>query len=393
MIQGKYIPRSIEKEFKSLLQQFRIVTVTGPRQSGKTTLVRMNCPDYQYCNLEDPETRQLANSDPRAFFSRFKKPLIIDEFQRVPDLVSHLQVMVDEDQTPGSFVLTVSEQLTVRQTVAQSLVGRTALLTLLPLSLEELISDGITTDRDELIWKGFLPVVHAQDSHPTKVYRNYFQTYIDKDLARVVRVRDIFLFENFVRLLSGRIGQVLNLHSISQDLGVSSPTLAEWLSALEAAWIVFKLPPYHANIRKRLVKSPKIYFTDVGLATYLLGLENPEQVNRDPLIGNLFENMVVMEALKTRLNLGKEPELYFYRDSSQNEVDLVFRHQRKLFPIEIKSAMTYHDSLMASLHKFQKVFPNETPGGYLIYSGEMEFKKAGVQISHYSKTSSIVQSF
>jgi predicted AAA+ superfamily ATPase len=383
-----YIRRTIETELLSLLKEYRVVTINGPRQSGKTTLARKACPDYNYCNLEDPETRLLASTDLKAFFNRFKAPLIIDEIQRVPDLLSMIQVIVDENPEPGSFILTGSEQQSLRKAVAQSLVGRTALLTLLPLSIEELISHGINPERDEIILKGFLPAIHAQSLNPVKANRNYFQTYIDRDLISMIKVRDLSLFERFVRLLAGRIGQLLNLYSLSNDLGVSSTTLAEWLSVLEASWIVLRLPPWSGNVNKRLIKSPKIYFTDVGLAAYLLGIENTGQAARDPLIGGLFENMIVVEALKARLNQGLDPELYFYRDSSQNEVDIVFKKDRDLIPIEIKSAMTYHEGLLKSIRFFQRTIA-QSRKGYLIYGGDSSFETDCCKIINYRKTSSI----
>jgi len=383
-----YITRIIESELISLLKEYRVVTITGPRQSGKTTLARKACPDYNYCNLEDPETRHLASTDIKAFFNRYKSPLIIDEIQRVPELLSMIQVIVDEDQKPGSYILTGSEHLSLRKSIAQSLVGRTALLTLLPLSIQELEMADIVKSRDEMLFHGFLPAIHAHSMIPTKMYRNYFQTYVDRDLARMIRVRDISLFENFVRLLAGRIGQVLNLHSISNNLGVSSTTLAEWFSVLEASWLVFKLPAYHGNINKRLIKSPKIYFTDVGLAAYLLGIETIDQIARDPLIGGLFENMVVVEALKARLNQGLDPNLFFYRDSSQNEVDLIYRSKSKLIPIEIKSAMTYHVGLLKSIRFFQRTF-NQNEKGYLIYAGDNSFETDNCRIIHFAATSEL----
>lgn len=385
-----YIKRKIEAELLSLLTEYGVVTINGPRQSGKTTLARKTCPTYNYCNLEDPETRHIAVTDIKAFFDRFNTPLIIDEIQRVPELLSMIQVIVDENPIPGSFVLTGSEQQTLRKAVAQSLVGRTALLTLLPLSIEELKETALLKGRDEMIIHGFMPVVYAQSLNPTKVYRNYFQTYIDRDLASMIRIRDLSLFENFVRLLAGRIGQLLNLNSLSNDLGVSSTTLAEWLSVLEASWLVFKLPPWHGNINKRLIKSPKIYFTDVGLAAYLLGLQNADQTARDPLIGPLFENMVVVEALKARLNQGLDPELFFYRDSSQNEIDIIYRKQRKMVPIEIKSARTYHDGLLKSIRFFQRTF-KQSEKGYLIYSGDSSFETDSSIVINFADTAALMK--
>ena len=376
------ISRTIQAELESLLTEYPVVTITGPRQSGKTTLARMTCPDYQYCNLEDPEVRHLALTDPKGFFNQYRRPLIIDEIQRVPGLLSMVQVLVDQDKTKGSFLLTGSEQLSLKKSVSQSLAGRTALLTLLPLSILELRESGLLVSRDELILKGFLPRVYSESLTPFKAYRNYFQTYIERDLVQQMNVRNILHFENFVRLLAGRTGQVINLHSMSNDLGVSSTTLGEWLSVLEASWLVFRLPPYFSNQRKRIIKSPKIYFTEIGLVSYLLGLETPLQVARDPLIGGIFENMVVIEALKARLNQGRDPELYFYRDNNRNEIDLIFRNHQDLIPIEIKSAMTWHESLSKSIRFFDNTF-GSSEKGFLVYSGTQTFESDRYTVISY----------
>lgn len=382
------ITRTIQTELESLLKEYTVVTITGPRQSGKTTLARMTCPDYQYCNLEDPETRHLAITDPKGFFNLYRRPLIIDEIQRVPELFSMVQVLVDQDNLKGSFLLTGSEQLSLKRSVSQSLAGRTALLTLLPLSIPELRESGLLVSRDELILKGFLPRVYSESLTPFKAYRNYFQTYIERDLIQLMNVRNISQFENFVRLLAGRTGQVINLNSMSSDLGVSSTTLGEWLSVLEASWLVFRLPPYFSNQRKRIIKSPKIYFTEIGLVAYLLGLETPVQVARDPLIGGIFENLVVVEALKARLNQGYDPNLYFYRDNNKNEVDLIFRQHQDLIPIEIKSSMTWHESLARSILFFNNAFGTGEKG-FLVYAGAQAFESSHYHVISYENISKV----
>ena len=336
------ILRQIARELAATATEFPVVTIIGPRQAGKTTLARMQFPNHAYANLEAPDVRRLAVSDPHAFFSQFPPPVIIDEIQRVPELLSTIQVLADNSQQRGQYILTGSHQLRLQEAVAQSLAGRTALLRLLPLSIAELKATGITHTRDECIYQGFMPRLYSEQVNPTRLYRNYYQTYIERDIRQMINLRSLTDFENFTRLLAGRVGQILNLSSLANDVGVSSPTLKEWLSVLEASHTIFRLNPYFENFGKRIIKSPKIYFTDVGLASYLLGIESPALAARDPLIGNLFENMVVIEALKARLNAGKEPELYFYRDNKGNEVDLLFRRNRQLIPIEIKSAMTFN---------------------------------------------------
>ena len=314
----------------------------------------MQFPNHAYANLEAPDIRLLATSDPHAFFSQFPPPVIIDEIQRVPELLSTIQVLADSNPQRGQYILTGSHQLRLQEAVAQSLAGRTALLRLLPLSISELKATGITHTRDEFIYQGFMPRLYNEKINPTRLYRNYCQTYIERDIRQMINLRSLTDFENFTRLLAGRVGQILNLSSLSNDVGVSSTTLKEWLSVLEASHTIFRLNPYFENFGKRIIKSPKIYFTDVGLASYLLGIESPALATRDPLIGNLFENMVVIEALKARLNAGKEPELYFYRDNKGNEVDLLFRQNRQLIPIEIKSAMTFKPEFAKGIARFQK---------------------------------------
>lgn len=367
------IKREIQDELETLLKDYPVVTITGPRQSGKTTLAQMTCPNYNYCNLENPEMRHLAENDPNSFLSRFSQPLIIDEIQRVPQLLSYIQVIVDKKREKGLFLLTGSYQLSLNEAISQSLAGRTALLRLLPFSIKELLSANIKLSRDELILTGFLPGIYDNKLNPFKAYRNYFQTYVERDLRQLLQVKNLTNFENFMRILAGRTGQILNLHSISGDLGISSTTLTEWLSALEASFLVFRLQPYFENFGKRIVKSPKLYFTDVGLACYLLGIETPEQVARDPLMGGLFENMVVMEAVKARLNKGLDTNLYYFRDNNMNEVDLIYKKQRSLIPIEIKAAMTYNKNLIKGIRYFQKTSPYAKKGS-LIYAGDLTFE-------------------
>lgn len=377
------IVRQIARELAATANEFPVVTIIGPRQAGKTTLARMQFPNHAYANLEAPDIRRLAISDPHAFFSQFSPPVIIDEIQRVPELLSTIQVLADSSHQRGQYILTGSHQLRLQEAVAQSLAGRTALLRLLPLSISELKATGITHTRDEFIYQGFMPRLYNEKVNPTRLYRNYCQTYIERDIRQMINLRRLTDFENFTRLLAGRVGQILNLSSLSNDVGVSSTTLKEWLSVLEASHTIFRLNPYFENFGKRIIKSPKIYFTDIGLASYLLGIESPALATRDPLIGNLFENMVVIEALKARLNAGKEPGLYFYRDNKGNEVDLLFRQNRQLIPIEIKSAMTFNPEFAKGIAQFQKI-ASSAQKGHIIYAGNLTPELTHASVLHFT---------
>ncbi|MGB1131370.1 MAG: ATP-binding protein [Haloferula sp.] len=368
--------------------EYPVVTLTGPRQSGKTTLVREMFPDHGYCNLEHPEIRSLAETDPRSFFELNPGRLIIDEVQRVPELLSWIQVRVDEAGIKGHYILTGSHQLSLHEAIAQSLAGRTALLRLLPFSFAELRAVGISPGKGEALLKGFMPRIYDDDLEPSFAYRNYFQTYVERDVRQLIRLKDVTLFERFLKLLAGRVGQPINYQSLGNDVGVSRTTVTEWLSILEASFIIFTLAPYYRNFGKRLIKSPKIYFVEPGLATWLLGIENVEQAMRDPLHGNLFENMVVADALKERLNEGRDPNLYFWRDTNGNEIDLLWDRQRDLVPMEIKSAMTWNKEFPKAIRRFQKTI-GVAERGYVVYAGEMEPSDESCTVVPFSKLASV----
>lgn len=382
------IARKIQPAMLRYAAEYPVLTLLGPRQSGKTTLVRACFPDHDYVNLENPELRRLATEDPNQFFALHPDHLILDEVQRVPELLSWIQLRVDEENYPGRYILTGSHQLRLHEAITQSLAGRTALLRLWPLALNELYPDGDCPDKNRLLYEGFLPRIHADGQEATGAYANYFRTYVERDVRQLMEIRNLSLFENFVRLLAGRVGQILNMSALAGEIGVSGTTLKEWLSILEASFVVFRLAPYYRNFGKRLVKSPKYYFVEPGLACWLLGIESAQAVSRDPLHGNLFENMVVAEAFKARLNQGREPNLYFWRDSNRNEVDLLFEQQRRLTPIEIKSAMTWHSGFSRNLKHFRQSLEAIEPG-FLIYAGEMEPESEDCRALHFSKTATI----
>jgi len=377
------IYRTITKELLTQLREYPVVTVIGPRQAGKTTLVRNVLPDYSYVSLEDPDNRQLANDDPKAFLKRFSGKTIFDEVQRTPHLLSYLQGIVDEEGTNGRFVLTGSHQLELRAAITQSLAGRTGILHLLPLSIGELHDAKISFDDFEsYIVQGFLPRVYDQHQRPRTAYANYYQTYVEKDVRQLIQLKDVSLFEKFIKLLAGRVGQIINYQSLSNDVGVGAPTIKQWLSILEASFIIFKLPPYYKNFGKRVIKSPKYYFTEIGLLAYLLGIEKNTQVSRDPLVGNIFENLAVIEVLKSRYNQGRNAELYYFRDSNGNEIDLLCKTGDGLVGVEIKSASTWNSSFSKSLTNFSE--SNEKLAGRIVvYSGSRIDLSSGVQVRSY----------
>jgi hypothetical protein len=293
-------------------------------------------------------------------------------------------VHVDEKRQNGLYILTGSQQLNLNAAITQSLAGRTALLTLLPFSIEELQQYDLTDfSRDNYLHHGFMPRVYDQQQQPGMAYRNYLQTYVERDIRQLINLKDLALFEKFLRLLEGRIGQIINLNSLANDTGVSATTLSNWISVLEASYIIYRLNPYYENFGKRVIKSPKLYFIETGLACYLLGIEDEKQLARDPLLGNLFENMVVMEAIKNRFNKGVDPNMYFFRDSNQNEVDLILKRGSDLIPIEIKASQSWNKRFAKNLHKFNTLSGGAM--GCVIYGGDQSFKfENTVEVSGFS---------
>jgi len=383
------IPRILSRELRTLLKEYPVVTVLGPRQAGKTTLVRDLLSGYEYVNLEVPNTRRLAHDDPVAFVRKHQGKIIFDEIQRAPVLLSYLQAIVDENQVNGQFVLTGSHQLELRAAIAQSLAGRTAIVHLLPLSIAELAAAGVHYEAfEEYVFQGFLPRIHAERQRPHTAWSNYYQTYVERDVRQLVRLKDASLFEKFMKLLAGRVGQLINFQSLAADVGVDAKTIREWLSILEASFLVFKLPPYFENFGKRVIKSPKFYFTDTGLLAFLLGIENAGQVSRDPLVGHLFENLVMLEALKARYNSGRVANLYFYRDSHGSEIDLLWSSGRELAGLEIKSAATWNPSFKKTLLRFSDR-QHSLRRMHVIYSGEPLAFSDGVEAVNYHDTASL----
>ncbi len=383
------IKRLLEAELRRCADYFPVVTVLGPRQSGKTTLVKSFFKDYSYINLEDPEFYNLAKNDANAFFSMIKGPAIIDEVQRIPELLSKIQIIVDEKKANAQFILTGSFQQGLKSAISQSLAGRTAIINLLPFSIQELKSTNMDFSKDEYLYQGFMPRLYAEGQPADLLYRSYFQTYVERDVQTLLNVKNKALFEKFLHLLAGRIGQIVNYESLANDAGVSRTTVEQWISVLEASFIIFKLEPYFENYTKRLIKSPKIYFYEPGLASYLLGIKNPDQVSRDPLVGNLFENMVMLEILKSQFNKGMEKSLYYFRDSKGFEIDLIIADGRKIIPVEIKSASTYNKEFAKNLKKMSAFAPNAF-SPTVVYSGDLELESDGVKYMNFKNCGNLV---
>jgi predicted AAA+ superfamily ATPase len=381
-LHNMYFQRAIEQEVIAMSKAYPVVTITGPRQSGKTTLAKHLFGKLPYHSFENPDTRLLAESDPRGFLNQFDKGAVLDEIQHVPLLLSYLQQMVDERKKELLFILTGSNQFSLLNTISQSLAGRTAILKLLPLSLEEIRSVK-QLPTDEIMYRGFYPAIHADGLNPTKAYRNYYETYLERDMRQIIQIRELSLFQKFIRICAGRTANLYNASAMAAETGVSVKTIQSWTSILEASYVIMRLQPYHENIKKRLIKSPKLYFYDVGLATYLLGIEETQQLIRDPLRGALFENMVIMEFVKRRLNQGLDPNLFFYRDSHHFEIDLIQKKGNDLVPYEIKSAQTFHPGFLNGLNRFKKLFTIRVPEMFLIYDGEQQTSIRDVHLLNF----------
>lgn len=374
------ITRNITEELVRSAAEYPVVTILGPRQSGKTTLARMTFPDKPYYSLEDPDVRGAAEADPRGFLRQMEGGGILDEVQRLPALLSYIQGMVDKDTGRGRFILTGSHQPQLHEAISQSLAGRTAMLTLWPFSLHELRHYESARDPFDLICRGCFPRLHAEGLEPRRFYNGFLQTYVERDVRALIQLRDLSQFQKFLTLLAGRVGQVVNLASLGSDVGASGTTIRNWLSVLKASYVVFELSPFFENVRKRLIRSPKIFFTDVGLASFLLGIHTAEQASRDPLRGNLYENFIISEIVKGALNRGIRPELYFFRDSHGNEVDLLIREKGALTPIEIKSASTFSVDFIKGLERFQALPINRVTAGAVLYNGEQRFNVRDIRI-------------
>jgi uncharacterized protein len=381
------IKRDSEKELLKLASQFKAIALIGPRQSGKTTLARHAFAEKPYVNLENPDIRRFAMEDTRGFLAQYKGGAILDEAQRVPQLFSYLQQMLDEDKTTGKFIITGSNNFLLQENITQSLAGRIAYLILLPFSLTEL-RETKTGELFHFLFKGFYPPIYDQPVETNTWYANYIRTYIERDVRQLKNISDLFVFERFVRLCAGRTGQLLNMSNLAVEVGVDSKTINSWMGILESSFIIFKLQPHHRNFNKRVVKMSKIYFYDTGLACALLGIQHADQLAMHPATGSLFENFIITELLKIRFNNGKSSNLFFWRDNSGNEIDVIVETPNGLFPIEIKSGQTVTADYFKGLNFWNKL--NGLTEGTVVYAGtEYQKRSNGFEVFPWNKINEI----
>ncbi|MDA0349299.1 MAG: ATP-binding protein [Verrucomicrobia bacterium] len=380
------IQRVAEKKIREYAKQYPIVTITGPRQSGKTTLARHIFKNKAYVSLEDIDNRRVAREDPRGFLNTYKDGAILDEAQHAPDLFSYLQTDVDENSQPGRFIITGSQQFEMMEEVSQSLAGRTAIARLLPLALGEVSKSTSFSSFEEAIYTGFYPAIYDKHLNPTDVYSFYVSTYLERDVRRILNVVDMDRFDVFLRLCASRTGQLLNTNQMGSEVGVKHNTIKSWISVLQASYIVKLLRPWHANIKKRLIKTPKLYFLDTGLACHLLGINKTEHVSSHPLRGALFETMIVSEALKQRFNVGRSDNLSYFRDHKGNEVDLLADYADGFDAIEIKSALTFTPEFFKGLDLFDSI-AHKVRSKKVVYGGLQGRKFKGNPIESWQRFS------
>lgn len=384
------IQRTLCDQVCHLAGQFKALAITGPRQSGKTTLARNSFPDKDYISLESPDERSRATKDPRRFLRRFPDGAVLDEVQRVPELFSYLQERLDEVGKPGQFVLTGSQQFGMMQEISQTLAGRVAVLHLLPCSYGELKEAGHAPETvDEAIFQGGYPALYEPGADVQPWLDSYITTYVERDVRQIVNVQNTSVFQRFTSLCAGNIGQLLNASRIGADCGVTHGTVGQWISVLEASFLVFRLQPHHRNFRKRLVKTPKLYFWDTGLACRLLGIESSRQLATHPLRGSLFENWVVVELAKARLHSARRSNLFFWRNNTGLEVDVLMERADQLQPVEIKSGATIAADWTDSLHAWMKLATNSAIRPQVAYGGDTSWEEDGISFIPWKQVGAI----
>jgi len=383
--------RKLSKHIKQALKSYDVLTLLGPRQSGKTTLARHLFPNFDYRSLENPDERSFAIEDPKGFLNGLGKNCILDEFQRTPQLSSYIQGIVDEPGNNRKFVLTGSNGLLLVDSITQTLAGRTELFELPTLSYQEIVEKNKSMTLNDYLFKGGYPRIYKDKLNPTKWLRSYFQLYVEKDIRQITNIKNIDAFERFVKLAAGRAGQLLNVNSLANETGVSAPTISQWISALKTTFICFTLQPHFKNFNKRIVKSPKLYFYDTGLLCYLLGINDPKQLDTHPLRGHIFENFIISEFYKNRLNTAQENNLYYWRDQKGHEIDLVLDYSSYLFPIEIKLSQTFNSAFIKNTKYFNKlqkeidlVLPEKN--AQVIYCGDKENIFKNTMITPWQKS-------
>ncbi len=375
------IHRNAREILENLLGGFPVVTLTGPRQSGKTTLARAVFSNHPYASLEEPDLRQAATEDPRSFLARFPNGAVLDEVQRCPQILSYLQTLVDNNGGMGLFILTGSQQFGLMSGITQSLAGRTAFVELLPFSIPELtLASALPGSIDTMLLTGCYPPIYDRGLQPSAWYSAYVTAYVERDVRQMLKIQDLETFQRFVRLCAGRTGQLLNLSSLATECGITHNTVKSWISVLEASYIIFLLRPHHENFNKRLVKMPKLYFYDVGLVSWLLGIRTSEQMITHPLRGSIFETFIVSEMIKSKLNQGEKPAFFFWRDSNGNEVDLIMENGIYLTPVEIKSGRTLTHESFAGLKKWCSLAKEKAQTPTLIYAGDDSYQQKGIQV-------------
>jgi len=375
------IARDVQAVLNGLLQGFPVVTITGPRQSGKTTLARAVFAEKPYRSMEDPDIRQLAVEDPRGFLGRLSDGAVLDEVQRTPELLSYLQTIVDQDGRMGLFVLTGSQQFGMMSQITQSLAGRTAFVELLPFSANELRNAGLDhAGVDEAMFAGGYPPIYDRQVSPRMWLSAYVTAYVERDVRQLLNVQDLEAFQRFVRLCAGRSGQIVNLSSLATDCGITHNTAKSWICVLEASYILFQLRPHHANFNKRMIKSPKLYFYDTGLLCWLLGIQEPGQLAYHPLRGAIFETYIISEIAKNLFNRGEPASLYFWRDSNGNEVDVLVAVGSRLMPVEIKAGQTLTRDFFTGLERWMTFAGDLAVAPTLIYGGRERLDYKGVRV-------------
>lgn len=364
------IKRELQSTIIDMAKKMPIISITGPRQSGKTTLAKVCFPDYDYYNLENPSILERAKMDPQSFLTRHSKGIIIDEVQLFPELFSYIQVISDENKKDGEFILTGSQNFLLLQKIAQSLAGRVYITHLLPLSISELKNTNYwQEDSNHYLFNGFYPRIYEKDINPTFYFPSYIQTYVERDVRQIVNISNTSIFQKFMKIVAGRVGQLINFNNISNELGVDQKTVKSWFSILEASFIVFFLQPHHKNFNKRIVKTPKLYFYDTGLASNLLGIQDEYSIDNHWAKGALFENLIILEMLKSNLNKGLQPKLYFWRDNTGNEIDCIEERGEDIYSYEIKSSKTIQKDFFKGLNYYNKISDSKNKTSFLVYGG------------------------